>query len=119
MKRVQFIEHKGKKILHLDFSNCKVAELEATIEEAKQVISGQPPNSLLILTDVTDTEMSRESSRLIKDFTAHNKPYVTTSAVVGVAGLKKIVYDAVIRFSGRQIATFDTVEQAKDWLAER
>ncbi len=119
MKRVQFIEHKGKKMLHLDFSECKVAELDATIEEAKQVISGQPSDSLLVLTDVTDTEMSRETSRLIKDFTAHNKPYVTASAVVGVSGLKKVIYDAVIRFSGRHIATFATVEQAKEWLADR
>ena len=52
-------------------------------------------------------------------FTSSLYAQVTASAVVGVAGLKKIVYDAVIRFSGRQIATFDTVEQAKGWLAER
>ena len=119
MNRVQFIEHQGKRILHLDFSKCKASELGATVEEAKAVINGQPSNSLLILTDVTDTEMSRDTSRLVKDFTAHNKPYVAASAVVGVSGLKKIIYDAVLGFSGRQIATFTSIEQAKDWLAGR
>ena len=117
MNRVQFVSYKGKMILHLDFSGCKLAELSEAIGKAKQVISSKPANSILVLTDVTDAEMSRGTSDLMKDFGVHNKPYVAASAVVGVTGLRKIVYDAVVRISGRQIATFGTVEQAKDWLA--
>jgi hypothetical protein len=53
----------------------------------------------------------------MKEFTKHNKPYVKASAVVGISGIKKIIFHAVMLFSGRKIHACDTLEQAKDWLA--
>ena len=53
----------------------------------------------------------------LKQFTAHNKPYVKAGAVVGVTGLKRIIFSAVVTFSRRNLEAFDDVEQAKHWLA--
>lgn len=117
MSRVQFITHKGKKILYFDLSACKIAEIAAVVAEAKRAVSSQPPMSVLALTNVTETELSKDSSAIIKDFTAHNKPYIKASAVVGVEGLRKVIYNAAMAFSGRQISAFATLDQAKDWLA--
>jgi hypothetical protein len=86
MSRVQFLSYKGKKILYFDLSNCKIAELAAVVAEAKKAVSSQPQASVLALTNVTETELSKDSSAIIKDFTAHNKPYIKASAVVGVEG---------------------------------
>jgi hypothetical protein len=36
--------------------------------------------------------------------------------VVGITGLRRIAYQAVIVFSGRNIKTFDTPAEAMDWL---
>jgi len=116
MERIKFIQQSGKKLLFLDFSNCNVEELLEAIDEAKTIIKTQPENSLLILTDVTNARFNEEVSRKMKEFTTHNKPYVKESAVVGVIGLKKIILDAVMLFSNRKLHTFDTIEQAKDWL---
>jgi hypothetical protein len=116
MSRVQIVPHKSKQIVYLDFTGCKVADLLPIIEEAKRVIASQPKESALILTNVTDTEISKDTSALMKDFTTHNKPYVKASAVIGVEGLKKIIYNAVQAVSGRHISSFSTLEQAKDWL---
>jgi len=117
MSRVQFLTHKGKKILYFDLSMCKIAEITAVVTEAKQAVSSQPPGSVLALTNVTETELSKDSSAIIKDFTAHNKPYIKASAVVGVEGLRKVIYNAAMAFSGRRISAFATLDQAKDWLA--
>jgi hypothetical protein len=117
MGKVQFIEHKGKKILHLDFSGCKSVELEAIVQEAKRVIGTQPHGSVRTLTDVTDTEMSKDTSTIVKDLTTFNKPYVVAAAVVGVTGLKKVIYNAIVALSGRNMSTFNTIAEAKDWLA--
>jgi hypothetical protein len=117
MSRVQFITHKGKKILYFDLSSCKIAEISAVVAEAKRAVGSQPPGSVLALTNVTETELSKDSSAVIKDFTAHNKPFVKASAVVGVEGLRKVIYNAAMAFSGRQISAFTTLDQAKDWLA--
>jgi hypothetical protein len=43
---------------------------------------------------------------------------VKAAAVVGITGLKKIIFGAVMAFSKRNLASFDNVEQAKRWLVE-
>ena len=52
----------------------------------------------------------------MKEFVHANKPHVRAAAVVGIDGLKKIVYEAVMRFSGRNVPVFPDLETAKDWL---
>ena len=117
MGRVNFIEHKGRKLLHLDFSHCKAEEVLQIIDQARAVIGAQPPKSVMTLTDVTETGFNSAVSDAMKAFVEHNKPFVAASAVVGVTGLKQIIFNAVVRFSGRQLHAFDTMDQAKDWLA--
>ncbi len=119
MERVKFINHSGKEILLLDFSGTKPHEAVAIIERAKGIIGSRPENSLLTLTDVTDIHFNNELSQQMKEFTAHNKPYVRAAAVVGVTGLKRIIYNAVIAFSRRNITTFDDRDRAAQWLADQ
>jgi hypothetical protein len=115
-ERVKFIRHQEKEILFLDFSNSKTEEVLKIIEDAKRVISAKPENSLLTLTDVTNARFNEEVGEGMKQFTAHNKPYVKAAAVVGITGLKRIIFGAVMAFSKRNLQSFDDVEQAKHWL---
>lgn len=119
MERVQFIQHKGKKILHINFADCKAEEVLTVIDQAKAVIRTQAQQSVFTLTDVTNTAFNSTVSDAMKEFVVHNKPYVVASAVVGVTGLKQIIYNAVMKFSGRTLTAFDSLAEAKDWLAER
>ncbi len=116
-ERVKFIKHQEKEILFLDFSNTKTDEVLKIIEHAKQVIRAKPEHSLLTLTDVTNARFNDEVGKGMKEFTAHNKPYVKAAAVVGITGLKKIIFGAVMAFSKRNLESFDDTEQAKCWLA--
>ncbi|MHB8883249.1 MAG: hypothetical protein ACYC69_17290 [Thermodesulfovibrionales bacterium] len=119
MKRVEFVGHRGRQILFLDFSNCSVPEILRTIKEAKAVISEQPEQSLLTLSDVTDAAFNETVRIAMKEFTLHNKPYVKAAAVVGVTGLKRIIFDGVLLFSKRKMSAFDGLDPAKDWLADQ
>jgi hypothetical protein len=58
--RVKFIKHLEKKILLLDFSNSGAVEVLKIIEDAKRVISTQPENSFLTLTDATNARFNEE-----------------------------------------------------------
>ena len=116
MKRVKFIIHKWRQILLLDISHCCLDEAIKTIDEAEEVIRSQPEASLLILTDVTDAVYDLEFIEKLKEFADGNKPYVRASAVVGLDGLQKVVYNAVALFSRRTFPVFDDIEKAKDWL---
>ncbi|HEY3316313.1 MAG TPA: hypothetical protein VGL40_13675 [Bacillota bacterium] len=120
MGRIGFIEHKGKRMMRLDFSHSGDGRaIFGAMDEAKQLISKEPPNSVLTVTDVTGAHYDGEMAAAMKEFTAFNKPYVKAAAVVGVTGLLKILYSAVVRFSGRQLVLFDDLEAAKEWLATR
>jgi len=116
MERVQFVQHNGKEILLLDFSRCTAKDALALIDEAAAAIRTRPQQSLLTLTDVTDMRFNDTLNQRMKVFTAQNKPYVKAAAVVGVTGLKKILFDAVMVFSKRKIHAFDNRETAKAWL---
>lgn len=116
MNRIRFIQAGGKELLFLDFSGCTAGVLMSAIGEAEKIIRTHPENSLLILTDVTNARFDEHVSARMKEFTKRNKPYVKASAVVGISGIKKIILDAVMLFSGRKIHACDTVEQAKEWL---
>lgn len=119
MERIQFILYKGKQFLHLDLSNAKASEVVRLCIDATPVIAGQPEKSIRTLTDVTNMNFNDEATEALKQFTKHNKPYVLAGAVVGVTGLKRIIYNAVVKFSGRNIVAFDSMEQAKEWLANQ
>jgi hypothetical protein len=119
MAKVEFIRHKDKEILFLDFSNGNPEDNLPVLEETKKIIAVQPYNSLLTLVDVTSAKFNNESRDKLKAFALHNKPYVKASAVVGVAGLAKVLYTVVMQFSGRNIPIFNTLEEAKDWLVEQ
>lgn len=117
MERVRFIQHGGKDILLVDFSDCKADEAYFIIDKAKALISTKPHQSLLTLTDVTNFRFNEKVSDLMKEYAAHNKPFVKAAAVVGIVGLKKIIYQGVMMFSQRKLHAFDTVDEAKTWLA--
>ena len=114
--RVQFIEHRGKRVLFLDYSSCNGAMLKMAAEEGNRVISREPPSSVLTLTDVTGTSFDQQSVTALKAMVAANAPYVKRAAVIGISGLQSLIYDAVQAFSKRKIPHFPTREQALEWL---
>jgi hypothetical protein len=114
--RVQFIEHKGKRVLFINYADCDITMLKAVTEEMHRVISRELPNSVLTLNDVTGTSFDSESVALLKSKVAANAPYVKRAAVIGITGLQRLIYEAVQRFSQRSIPLFDSREEALDWL---
>lgn len=117
MSSVKWIEHKGKRILHMDFSNSEPADVAGTIDEAALIIEKEPPASILGLVDVSASRFDKGLADKLKVFSAHNKPYMKMSAVVGIEKVKKVIYLAVLVFTGRKnLILKDTVEEAKDWL---
>ncbi len=117
--RVMFIRHNNKEILFINLAKCSEDEFKTEFEKAREIISQQPPHSLLTLTDFTDIKYNREMVMFLREVAAYNKPFVKAAAVVGVTGMEKIIYDAVIKLTRRKIELFNTLEAAKDWLVEQ
>ena len=120
MAEVKWIEHKGKKIFLMDFIYTEVADLMKAINDAKTEIAKQPLASVLGLVDVSDSAFNKDVAEALKDLSMANKPYIKMSVVVGVEGIKKVIYQAVLRFTGRKnLVLRNTRQEAMDFLAEQ
>ncbi len=117
--RVRFLNHREKEILLLDFSNTDADEVIKIIDHAKDLISTRPAQSLLTLTDVTNARFNERVGQGMKEFALYNKPYVKAGAVVGITGLKRIIFGAVMAFTQRELEPFDSREEALHWLTDR
>jgi hypothetical protein len=117
MASTTFIDHKGVQIAFLDFANVHShEEALVAIEEAGRLVQAQPFQSVRTLTYVAGSRFNGEVLEAIKRLAVNNRPYVIAGAVVGLAGLQKVVYTTVMRFSKRNIPAFDNLEAAKDYL---
>jgi hypothetical protein len=118
--RVRFVEHRGTRILLIDFSNLQAADdILREMQRAREIIRTQPPNSLRTLSNVTGAKYSPPVMDAMKEFTAGNKPYVRHAAVVGMERVHRVLYRAVLLFSRRSIEIFDDLDTARDWLASQ
>lgn len=117
--RVRFVSHGAKKILRFDFSDLDIEGAREVIAYGTRLVAQMPKHSVLTLTDVTRANYDKEITEALKEFTRHNKPHVIAGAVVGVSGLKKVIFQAVATVSGRSnLRLFDDLEAAKDWLVQ-
>lgn len=120
MPSVQFIDYKGKRICHIDLIGADLSAVNNIIAQAKPMIAKQPPASVLTLTDATGLHISPEISTALKEFAAHNKPYVKAGAVVGIEGIRRVAFNALLVFTGRRnLHLCEGLQKAKDWLAEQ
>ena len=117
MAGAQWITHKGGRIFLIDFSRSGIGEINATIAQAKPLIAKAPPLSILCLVDTTGSKFDIQISKAIQNFSEHNKPYMKMTALVGVEGLQKVIYFAVLTFTKRtNIVLKNSREEALDWL---
>lgn len=118
MAGVQWISHKRKNIIHIDFTRADVAAIKETIAQAKPLIAREPQKSVLCLVEATGCKFDIDGSKALQQFSAHNKPYIKMTAVTGIEGLLKVIYSGVVVFTGRKnIVLKSSREEALDWLA--
>jgi len=116
VKRVDFVEHRGKKILRLDFSGLTPEELAGPVREAQEIIRDQPPSSLLTMTCVDGARFNNQTIETLKEFAKGNESFVSRAALVGLEGLQKLVLTAVSKFTGRNFYVCGDEEEAKERL---
>lgn len=115
---VKYIQHKGKTILYVDYSNQNGEQGIATLnEQAKEM--GRWTEKGLILDNF-------QNSKASPDFMAHAKklgkevfaPRAYKTAAVGLTGLQMILVQAYNAFSKDKLVPFNSEEEAKDWLVK-
>jgi hypothetical protein len=116
-ERIRYIDHQGKKVLLVDFSNCSANEVEEIARAAPDYITVQPRGSVLVLTDFTGAAFDRDALRAMKEAAVFDKPFVKKSALIGTEDLPTSFYDELRTFSRRELLIFKTRQEALAWLA--
>jgi len=115
-KHVQWIEHKGVRILFLNVKGLAEAENFEAQEELKQELlkdRSSPP----VLVDLSNTVMTQKTSGKSKEVAAATKAIGMPDGPTAVVGLNKL-QKAVAQLFGRGSHYFDSLDQAKEWLVK-
>ena len=118
--RSQWIEYNGKKIFYQDFSKLffNTTAVKAELDEVQKVVKAEPKDSVLILTDMRDTNVGSDLLPAMNAASAATKDYVRKTAVLGVTGVKRKLADLLTALTGQPLKYFDDMESAKKWLIE-
>jgi hypothetical protein len=112
-----FLEHKGKRIYLIDAEGIDAGHVEPLCARAAADIRGEPPASVLTITHVKDARVDQKLVQALRELAEGNAPYVKTACVTGLSPMHKLVFYTVKILSRRDFKQFDTVEEAKDYLA--
>ena len=112
------MDHKGKKILYIDFSRMSIDELKTEVASVESIICSMPKDSVLSFVDVRGSYGTTEAMNIMKGLTAKTKTHVHKRAVIGVTIVQKVLLKAINQFSGQETVPFDSVDKALDWLVE-
>jgi hypothetical protein len=118
--RSEWIEFNGKKIFYQDFSKLfyNSAAVKVELEEVQATVKAQPRDSVLVLTDMRDTNVGSDLLPAMNAASAATKAYVRKTAVLGVTGMKRKLADMLTALTGQPMKYFDNMEAAKKWLVE-
>jgi hypothetical protein len=116
--RVRFIEYQGKQVLFLDLTDCTPEDVFEAMDECQQIVTAQPPHSVLTLSDYTGGQFTREAVRRMKEVAAYDRPHVKRAAVVGLESMPVALFRGIMDFSARRFPSFKTREDALDWLVQ-
>ncbi len=116
MERIQFVTHRGQRILLIDYTGCTAKEIAEIADQAPPIVTKEPAGSVLLLAVFTGAEITREAVEHIKVAAAIDKPHIKRDAWVLDDNLPKALYDSVRTFSTRELPIFATREAAMDYL---
>ncbi|HEX4786131.1 MAG TPA: hypothetical protein VH350_17455 [Candidatus Sulfotelmatobacter sp.] len=114
--RLRFVKHKVQAIFLIDFSHASEKEIVLLLDQVRVMVASHEPESVLTLADFTGAHVDKDVATKIKEVLVRDRPYVKRSAWVGTESLPHVFYEHFKSFSQRELPTFQTREEAMDWL---
>ena len=116
---VKKIVHKGQTILVADYRGLNKAEQQIqNLEELSKVLKISS-SSLPILSNYDGVAVGTEFMNRVKVLGKELKPKIKRQALLGITGVKNILLQGYILFTGeKEIKTFDTEAEALEYLTK-
>ena len=114
--QLKYIEHKGKRILYIDFRNKNGDQNVATLDEVANEMRTWKQKGLTLSDFRNSTGSSAYMARIKKLGVEVFIPMTIKNAAIGLTGLQKVLLNAFNSFCKTEARAFDTEEEAKEWL---
>jgi hypothetical protein len=114
---VKQIDYKGKTIIYVDYRGLlKIEQHLQNIDETTQMMKGiKPP--VLMISNFEGVSVGNEFMSKVKGWGKEHQAVLGRQAVLGVTGLKSILFQGYLTFTGeKNMKAFDNEAEAKDWL---
>ena len=69
-----------------------------------------------MILNIANISFDTETKKIAEEALTHNRPYVKYGTIIGVDGIKKLMFSTVLKISGRDMSLFFSKEQAIAWL---
>ena len=89
MERIRFIEHRGRRVLFIDMTDCPADEVAKVADLVPPYVTKDQPGSVLLLADFTGSKLTREAIERIKVAAVFNRSHLKRSAWVGTPWFSK------------------------------
>jgi hypothetical protein len=116
---ISFIQHKGRKILYIDYSECK--SIKETLEVLEQVRNEylRTNESYYTLNNFTNAPSNNEFMEAAKKYGKELFDARTIKNTgIGIIGIKRILLSAYNLTIKNKLIPFETKEEALDFLAK-
>lgn len=114
-----WIKYKNKRILYSDCTDLKGDGILEIIEATRGILRNLPKNStLLTLDNFTNAYINTKVMSELKQLAEEVNELNLKSAAVGITGVKKVLLTALSKIFKGKLASFDTLEEAKEWLVK-
>ena len=115
--RIEWLTHKGKRILFVVFDGTNTEEFAAQVEKYEKVVLAEP-NQVLLITDFTKINPMPGSMKVLEEsgkrVTRHK---AERAAVLGVSGARNLFLTTYLLVTGQKnVKTFNDKDDALEWL---
>lgn len=117
----RWVNHKGVRIFVADFSGYgnNSAALRAECNYVLHLLRDEPLHSVVSVSSVEDTFANEDIIRALVELAGQTNSFIKKRAVIGVGGFRRHFLEVFSKVVGDMtFSTFETMEQALDWLAE-
>jgi hypothetical protein len=114
---VKKIEHKGKTIVYIDYRGLTKIEqqLQNLDEMTKLAKTAKPP--ILTIANFEGVSVGNDFMNKVKEWGKAHQAVTGRQAVLGVTGLKSILFQGYLTFTGeKNMKAFDNEAEAMDWV---
>lgn len=111
--------HNGKRIVEIDFDGCKPGAYAPVVAQAMKLISASPAGSVLAMTRFENVRFDPATVVEMQRFASAAQPFLKANALVGITGMKKVVFGGIKPLYRIPVELFDEPGAARDWLAAR